>query len=215
MKIIVIGCGQMGAGLAQTLSLRGHAVTVIDKDAAAFGRLGRAFTGQTVVGVGFDRAVLLQAGIERADGLASVTDSDEANFVVARLARAQFRVPRVVARVVEPRKAEIYRRLGLQTISTTTWGVNRIANLLSYAELNTLVDLGSDVELVEVEAGPGLVGRTVYNMTIPGEAHVVAVNRGGQTFLPTSGATFQAGDLLYCAVLTASADRFKALLRGE
>lgn len=205
----------MGAGLAQTLSLRGHAVTVIDKDAAAFGRLGRAFTGQTVVGVGFDRAVLLQAGIERADGLASVTDSDEANFVVARLARAQFRVPRVVARVVEPRKAEIYRRLGLQTISTTTWGVNRIANLLSYAELNTLVDLGSDVELVEVEAGPGLVGRTVYNMTIPGEAHVVAVNRGGQTFLPTSGATFQAGDLLYCAVLTASADRFKALLRGE
>jgi trk system potassium uptake protein TrkA len=212
MKIIVIGCGQMGSGLAQLLSLRGHAVTVIDKDAAAFGRLGPAFTGQTVIGIGFDRNVLLKAGIERADGLASVTDSDEANFVVARLAREQFRVPRVVARVVEPHKAEIYRRLGLQTISTTTWGVNRIANLLSYAELNALVDLGSDVELIEVEVGQGLVGRTVYNLTIPGEAHVVAINRGGQTFLPTGGATFQTGDLLYCAVLTASADRLKVLL---
>jgi trk system potassium uptake protein TrkA len=213
MKIIMVGCGQMGAGLAQTLSLRGHAVTVIDKDAAAFGRLGPAFTGQTVVGIGFDRDVLLKAGIERADGLASVTDSDEANFVVARLAREQFRVPRVVARVVEPRKAEIYRRLGLQTISTTTWGVNRIANLLSYTEFNGLLDLGSDVELVEIEVGPGLVGRTVYNLTIPSEVHVVAINRGGQTFLPTGGATFQAGDLLYCAVLTASADRLKALVR--
>jgi trk system potassium uptake protein TrkA len=213
MKIIVIGCGQMGAGLAQTLSLRGHAVTVVDKDAAAFDRLGPAFNGLTVVGIGFDREVLLKAGIERADGLASVTDSDEANFVVARLAREQFRVPRVVARVVEPHKAEIYRRLGLQTISTTTWGVNRIANLLSYTEFNDLLDLGSDVELVEIEVGPGLVGRTVYNLTIPGEVHVVAINRGGQTFLPTGGATFQAGDLLYCALVTASADRLKALVR--
>ena len=213
MKIIVVGCGQMGSGLAQLLSLRGHTVTVIDKDAAAFGRLGPVFSGQTVIGIGFDRDILLKAGIERADGLASVTDSDEANFVVARLAREQFRVPRVVARVVEPRKAEIYRRLGLQTISTTTWGVNRIANLLSYAEFNGLLDLGSDVELIEIEVGPGLVGRTVYNLTIPGEAHVVAINRGGQSFLPTGGATFQAGDLLYCAVLTASADRLKALVR--
>jgi trk system potassium uptake protein len=213
MKIIVVGCGQMGAGLAQTLSLRGYTVTVIDKDATSFDRLGRAFSGRTVVGIGFDRNVLLEAGVERADGLASVTDSDEANFVVARLAREQFHVPRVVARVVEPRKAEIYRRLGLQTISTTTWGVNRIANLLSYAEFNGLLDLGSDVDLVELEVGPGLVGRTVYNLTIPGEVHVVAINRGGQTFLPTGGATFQAGDLLYCAVLTASADRLKALVR--
>ncbi|MCL4861961.1 MAG: NAD-binding protein [Caldilineaceae bacterium] len=213
MKIIVVGCGQMGSGLAQLLSLRGHTVTVIDKDAAAFGRLGPVFSGQTVIGIGFDRDILLKAGIERADGLASVTDSDEANFVVARLAREQFRVPRVVARVVEPRKAEIYRRLGLQTISTTTWGVNRIANLLSYAEFNDLLDLGSDVELVEIEVGPDLVGRTVYNLTIPGEVHVVAINRGGQSFLPTGGATFQAGDLLYCAVMTASADRLQALVR--
>jgi len=214
MKIIVVGCGQMGSALAQTLSLRGHTLTVIDKEVAAFERLGPAFKGQTVVGIAFDRAVLLEAGIERADGLASVTHSDEANIVVARLARELFRVPRVVARVVEPHKAEIYRRLGLQTISTTIWGVNRIANQLSYAEGNVLLDLWSEVELVEVEILPNLAGRTVANLTIPGELHVVAVSRGGKTFLPSGGTAFQSGDLAYCALLAASADRLKRLLQS-
>jgi trk system potassium uptake protein TrkA len=213
MKLLVIGCGQMGAGLAQTLSLRGHLVTVIDKDAAAFERLGPGFKGRTVVGIGFDRAVLEEAGIARTDGLATVTNSDEANIVAARLAREVFRVPRVVARVVEPRKAEIYRRLGLQTISTTTWGVNRVANLLNYSDLNVVLDLGSEVELVEVEIAPTLAGRTVYNLTIPGEIQVVAISRGGKTFLPTSSTAFQVEDLVHCAVLAASADRFKRLVQ--
>jgi len=213
MRILVIGCGQMGAGLAQMLSLRGHAVTVIDKDNAAFERLGVAFNGGRVVGVGFDRAVLEEAGIARVDGVAAVTNSDEANIVIARLAREFFRVPRVVARVVEPRKAEIYRRLGLQTISTTLWGVNRIANLLTYTDLAPVFDLGSDVELVETEAGPALAGRTVYNLTIPGELHVVSISRGGKTFLPTSGTAFQTGDRVHCAVLAGSADRLKSLIQ--
>jgi trk system potassium uptake protein TrkA len=212
MKIIVIGCGQMGAGLAQTLQVRGHAVTVIDKETAAFARLGAAFKGRTLVGVGFDRTVLEEAGIRRADGLAAVTDSDEANIVAARVAREFFHVPRVVARVVEPYKAEIYRRLGLQTISTTTWGINRIANLLGYSEFNVVFDLGSEVELVEIEIMPPLAGRAVQHLTIPGELHVVAVSRGGKTFLPTGGTVFQTGDLIHCAVLAASADRVKRLL---
>lgn len=213
MRILVIGCGQMGAGLAQMLSLRGHAVTVIDKDNGAFERLGVAFKGRTLVGVGFDRTVLEEAGITRVDGLAAVTNSDEANIVIARLAREFFRVPRVVARVVEPRKAEIYRRLGLQTISTTLWGVNRIANLLTYTDLDAVFDLGSEVELVEAEVTPVLAGRTVYNLTIPGELHVVSISRGGKTFLPTSGSAFQTGDRVYCAVLAGSADRLKALIQ--
>jgi trk system potassium uptake protein TrkA len=213
MKMIVVGCGQMGAGLAQTLSLRGHEVTVIDKVGAAFERLGPAFKGRTIVGIGFDRTILENAGIARSDGLAAVTNSDEANIVTARLARELFRVPRVVARVVEPRKAEIYRRLGLSTISTTTWGVNRIANLLCYADLNVLLDLGNEVELVEIEIAPTLAGRTVANLTIPGEIQVVAISRGGKTFLPTGGAAFQCGDRVHCAVLAASADRLKRLLQ--
>lgn len=111
MKIIIIGCGRVGARLAQTLSLKGCSVTVVDKDPTAFDRLGKSYQGRTVQGVGFDRDVLIEAGIEKADGLAAVMVSDEANAVAARIAKRMFRVPRVVARIYEPRKAEIYRRL--------------------------------------------------------------------------------------------------------
>lgn len=213
MKIIVVGCGWVGAGLAQNLSRRGHTVTVVDNDPAAFERLGPGFKGQTVVGVGFDRDVLLQAGIERADGLAAVTGSDESNAVVARLAREVFHIPRVVARLYDPRKAEFYSRLGLQTIAPTTWGINRIAELLCYSWLDTILSLGSgEVDIVEAEIPPLLVGRVVNDVTIPGEVHVVAVTRGGKTFLPTLGTAFQEGDLVHLALLAASADRLEALL---
>lgn len=214
MNLIIIGCGRMGAGLAHMLSLRGHIITVVDRDETAFAALGPAFRGHTVVGVGFDREVLLAAGVQRADGLASVMNSDEANIVAARVARELFHVPRVVARVVDPQKAEIYQRLGIQTISTTVWGIHRIANLLSYTELDVVYDLGSAVELVQVDLPAMLAGRTVQQLTIPGEVQVVAIKRSGQTFLPTVNASLQQGDLLYLAVQATAADQVKALLRG-
>jgi trk system potassium uptake protein TrkA len=212
MRIIIIGCGRVGSGLAQALSLRSHMVTVVDKDAAAFARLGPTFKGKTVLGIGFDRDVLIKAGIERADGLAAVTASDEANVVAARIASQVFRVPKVVARLYDPRKAEIYDRLGLQTISTTIWGINRIAELLSYSQFEPVVNLGSEVDLVAVDAPSLLVGRTVNDLVVPAEIHVVAITRGGKTFLPTLGTRFQEGDLIQLAMLSASADRAKALL---
>lgn len=213
MRILVIGCGRMGAGLAQTLSLSGHSVTVVDKDSAAFERLGPGFKGRTVAGVGFDRDVLLQAGIERADGLAAVMTSDEANVVAARLASQVFHVPRVVARLYDTRKAEIYRRLGLQTIAPVTWGILQMADLLCYSPLDTVVSLGSgEVDLVKTEVPPLLVGRTVQELTVLGEIQVVAVSRASSTFLPTLGTVFQAGDLLHLAVLGGCTDRLKALL---
>jgi trk system potassium uptake protein TrkA len=199
--------------LAQTLSLRGHTIAAIDNDPAAFERLGPGFKGQTIVGVGFDREVLLKAGIERVDGLAAVTASDEVNLVAARVARQFFGVPRVVARVYDPRKAEIYRRLGVQTLTPITWGINRMAELLTFFPLHPTLSLGrGEVDIVEVEISPLLVGRTVQEVTVAGEVHLVAISRGGQTFLPTLGTVFQAGDLLHCAILAASADRFKTLL---
>ncbi len=213
MRIIIIGCGRMGSGLAQTLSLRGHAVTVVDKDPQAFERLGPAFKGKTLTGIGFDRDVLLRAGIERADGLAAVTSSDEANVVAARLASNVFRTPRVVARLYDPRKAEIYRRLGLQTISTVSWGIGQIADLLCYTELEAVLTLGSGgVEIVEAHIPPLLVGRTVKDLTVPGEIHVVAVSRGSKTFLPTLGTVFQDQDHVHLAVLATSTDRVRAML---
>ena len=213
MKMIVIGCGRMGAGLTRVLNLRGHTVTVVDKDPSAFERLGPTFKGKTVLGVGFDRDVLLEAGIERADGLAAVTASDEANVVAARLASQVFRVPRVVARLYDPAKAEIYRRLGLQTIAPVTWGIHRIADMLAYSPLGTFASLGSgEVDIVEVEIPLALAGRTVKDLNIPGEVLAVAITRGGKTLIPTLGAVFQHGDLLHLAVLDTSADRLKEML---
>jgi Trk K+ transport system NAD-binding subunit len=119
-----------------------------------------------------------------------------------------------VARVVDPQKAEIYQRLGVQTISTTVWGINRIANLLSNNELDVICDLSSSAQMVQMALPAQLAGRTVQNLTIPGEVHVVAIKRSGQTFLPTGSAGLQAGDLLYLAVQAASADRLTALLGG-
>jgi trk system potassium uptake protein TrkA len=213
MKIIVVGCGGVGAGLAQTLSKRTHQVTVVDIDPDAFERLGSSFKGRTILGVGFDRDTLVQAGIERADGLAAVTSSDETNVVTAQVARQIFRVPRVVASLYDIRQAEIYKRLGIQTIAPTGWGINRIAELLIYSPLETVLSIGSvDVELVEAELPQLLVGKTVRDLILTGEIHVVAITRANKTFLPTLGTTFRERDLLHLAVLTTSASRLKELL---
>jgi len=212
MRVIVVGCGMLGSALAQTLSLRGHAVTVVDNDPLAFERLGPSFRGQTVLGVGFDRDVLLKAGIERVDCLAAVTTSDDANVVAARMASQVFHVPKVIARLYDPRKAEIYKRLGLATVSPITWGINHIADLICYSPLETVVSLGSEVDIIQAEAPPLLVGRTVRDLTVLGEIHVVSITRGGATFLPTQSTAFQDGDLLHLAVLSTAAERLKELL---
>jgi len=213
MRILIIGCGRLGAGLAKTLMGRGHSVTIIDKDPLAFDNLGDKFKGQTTLGVGFDREVLLIAGIERTDGLAAVTASDEANVVAARIARDIFHVPRVVARLYYVRQSEIYKRLGIQNIAPNGWGINRIADLLLYSPLETTFTLGSgDVELVETELPHLLVGRTVRDLTVAGEIHIVSITRNNKTFLPTLGTIFREEDLLHIAVLTTSTNRLKELL---
>jgi trk system potassium uptake protein TrkA len=213
MQLIVIGCGRVGAGLAQNLNQRGHAVTVVDTDPNAFNQLGPAFRGQKIVGVGFDRKVLLGAGVERTDGLAAVTSSDETNVVTAQVARQVFRVPKVVARVNQPRQAAIYHRLGLQTIAPTTWGISRIADLLCRSQLDTVLTLGNgEVNIVHVEISPELIGKSVHELSMIGEIAVVSITRRGQAFLPTPGTLFEAGDLAHIAVMNGSTDRLNALL---
>ena len=213
MKILIIGCGGLGSGLARTLDRRGHSVVVIDLDTLAFVKLGDKFKGQTIAGIGFDREVLVKAGIERADGLAAVTSSDEANVVAARVARDIFHVPRVVARLFDVRQAEIYNRLGLQTIAPTSWGISRITELLLYSPLDTVYSIGSgDVELVEIETSALLIGKTVRDLTVIGEIHIVCMTRANKTFLPTLGTIFREGDLLHLAILRSSANRLTELL---
>ncbi len=213
MRVIILGCSRIGAGLARRLSSAGHTVTVIDPSAASLAHLPAGFHGRTLVGDVLDRRVLGDAGIEHQDALAAVTPSDDVNVVAARLARLVFHVPRVVARVYNPRAAVIYQRLGIQTVCTTTWGINRIAELLSYSELEPVASLGSDVDLLEVAVPPLLVGRPVSALASPGEIQVVAISRNGRTFLPQPGTRFEAGDLLHLVVLAAATDHLVAMLR--
>jgi trk system potassium uptake protein len=213
MRFIIVGCGRDGGELAQALGQRGHQVTVIDRDPAAFERLPASFAGRKVTGVGFDREVLIAAGVQEVDGLAAATGSDEVNVVVARVARQEFRVPRVVARLDDPRKAEIYRRLGIQSVIPSLWAVHRMAELLGYSHLDSVLSLGSgEVEMVLAEVPHLLAGRNASELTVPGEVQVVAIIRSGRTFLASLGTVFREGDLVYLAVLTTSTGRLKSLL---
>jgi len=213
MRVIIVGCGRMGSELAIELSQTGHDVTVVDIDPQAFYRLGPAFKGRTVEGVGFDRNVLIRAGVERTDALAAVTSGDNRNVITARVARNVFRVPKVIARLYDPRRAEIYQRLGLQTVSSTAWGVSRAIQLLVHAELNVAISLGNgEVEVLEMEVPLHWVSRTVNNVNVPGEVSVTAVTRQGKTFIPTLGTVFQEGDRVAIAIIATARGRLEDLM---
>lgn len=213
MQFIVIGCGRVGAGLAHNLSQRGYIVSIVDSNPDAFTQLSPTFTGQKIVGIGFDRDVLLRAGIERSDGLAAVTTSDETNVVTAFVARQIFQVPKVVARVNHPRQAVIYHRLNVQTIAPTTWGISRIADLLCHSQLDTILSLGNgEVDILQVEIPSALAGKSVRDLTILGEITVVAIARNSRAFMPTLGSVLEVGDQAYVAVMSTASERLNTLL---
>lgn len=216
MKVIIMGCGRVGEVLARLMSEEGHDIAVIDYDSSALARLGENFRGKKVKGIGFDKDVLVEAGIQQADAFAATSASDNANVVAARIARNIFLVPKVVARLYDPRRAEIYQRLGLLTISSTTWGAERIRELLTHSELDPILTFGSgDVCLLTVETPPMLVGRMVKHLSIPGEIQVIAITRQGHAFIPLFGTELQPGDTIHLAVLASSMDRFNDIIGLE
>lgn len=213
MKVIIIGCGRLGSGMARDLSMRDNEVTVIDVNPLAFEHLGSGLKINTVTGIGFDRDVLTQAGIETADSLAAVTASDEANVVAARIAKMVFHVPRVAARVYDPRKADIYRRLGIPTISPVAITATRMSELLTFPNLNTLIRLGNgEVSIIEIEANDLLDGRTIEEIALPGKALVISITRMGKSFLPSAKTNLQYGDVIHLAVMGEDTDRIAKLL---
>lgn len=213
MKVIVMGCGRVGEAVSTLLAEDGHDVTVIDKDHAALERLGERFKGRTVRGVGFDRDVLIEAGIEQAEAFAATSSSDSVNIVSARIARNIFRVPRVVARLFDPRRAEIYRRLGLVTMSSTEWGAGRMRELLTHSELDPLMAFGNgEAKMIAPEVPAQLIGRQVRDLTIAGEVSVISITREGRAFLPLLGTEFRKGDVIHLAVSASGMERVEALL---
>lgn len=216
MKAIVMGCGRLGSLVSMSLDREGHEVTVIDHDANAEGRLDKNFRGRIIRGVGFDKDVLTDAGIEQADAFVAASASDNANLVAARIARNIFHVPRVVARLYDPRRAEIYQRLGLTTISSTTWGAGRILQILTHTDLDIWDTFGrGEVSIVSLDAPAHLVGRSVSQLNMPGESMVIAITRNDHALLPISGTEIQAGDLLHLVVVVTALPRLEEMLGLE
>lgn len=212
MKLIVTGCGRAGSRLVKVLAAQGHTVTAVDRECAPLAEIAQVAGVRTLCGVAIDREILLEAGIRQADGLAAVTGQDEANVITARLARQIFHVPRVVARIFDPRKADIYRRLGILTISPLAWGVERMAEALLSSSAHPLISLGNgDLHLVQVKVPPSLVGRGLQMLAVPGEIQVTAIHRGGRTFLPGSEVVFARDDVLYLAVTSSAMHRLETL----
>ncbi|HEY3317849.1 MAG TPA: TrkA family potassium uptake protein [Coriobacteriia bacterium] len=213
MKVIIAGCGRVGALLATKFSAEGHDVAVIDKDPAAFKRLGKAFKGITVKGLVFDRDVLTKAGADMADAFVAVTSGDNSNVVSSTIARDIYRIPKVVARIFDPRRADIYRRLGIPTISSVSWAVNEIMSIVMHQALVRDTTLGDgEVQLVKLSVTQQLIGRRVEDISMPNEVLVVAIIRAGQSFIPATGATFREGDVLELAVLTTAMPKFKRMI---
>ncbi|MBI2955310.1 MAG: TrkA family potassium uptake protein [Chloroflexi bacterium] len=213
MRVIIVGCGRVGSLLAMLLSTDGHEVSIIDRDATAFKRIGRGFTGNLIEGNAFDQDILKRAGIEMADAFASVTAGDNTNYVLAAMARNRFRVPRIVTRIYDPLRADIYRRLGIPTISSTVWGANKIRELLTYVGLTSVLTVANgEVEVVEAEISPLLDGSQVKDLTIPGEAQVIALIRGGTSFIPSPITTLARGDRVLVAVLATAMPRLESML---
>lgn len=213
MNIIIVGGGRMGFGLLRQLLNEGHKVTLIDTSEAVLNKLRKDYEFNAIHGIGFDKDVLEKANIKFADAMVSCTNSDETNALIARISKNFYRVPRVIARLFDPDKAKIYSALGIETISTTSWGIHRASELINYSELDPLLTIGNnEVELVLVEVPALLVGRTVDQIRMIGEINVVTIHRDTKAFIPTSGTIFQKGDLLYISVLTTSIPRLKTLL---
>jgi trk system potassium uptake protein TrkA len=195
VRVIIMGCGRVGILLTQELSKAGHEVTVIDKNAAAFARLPPGFEARTIVGLGFDQEVLEDAGIKEADAFLAVSSGDNSNIVSARVAREHYHVPKVIARIYDPMRADIYERLNIPTVSTTRWGVKQMMLMLSHPgeEIKEALAAG-DLFRMRIQIPGHLVGKPVSSLNLEGKILVAGVDRGGKGFIPVRSSTFQEGD---------------------
>jgi trk system potassium uptake protein TrkA len=201
VHVVIMGCGRVGSTLAHNLESRGHSVAVIDQDADAFRRLGPDFGGLTVTGVGFDGDVLRQAGIERADAFAAVSSGDNSNIISARLARETFGVSRVVARIYDQKRAQVYERLGIPTVATVRWAADRmVRHLVPEGTVEIFRDPTSTVSIIEVPVHDDWIGRPLRALEQATGARTAYLIRFGIGTLPTATTVLQEGDQLFMLV---------------
>jgi trk system potassium uptake protein len=198
MHIVIMGCGRVGSTLAHILEDHGHSVAVIDLDPEAFRKLRPGYRGSKIAGVGFDRDVLIEAGIERADAFAAVSSGDNSNVIAARVARESFGVQRVAARIYDPRRAEVYQRLGIPTVATVRWTADQMLRRLLPEGVATLWrDPTGTVVLAEVTPCDDWLGEKVSLLESAADTRIAFISRLGEAFLPGPATVLQQGDVLH------------------
>jgi trk system potassium uptake protein TrkA len=209
VHVVVVGCGRVGSALARNLIEGGHTVAIIDKRQEAFGRLPSDFSGQTIAGIGFDRDRLLEAGIEQASAVAAVTNGDNSNILIARVARETFSIERVVARIYDPRRALIYQRLGIPTVATVAWTTDQVLRRLLPGETgHEWVDATGRIGLVERQIPAKAIGKKLSKLNRPGTFWLTAVSRFGKAQIVTNDLVGQEGDVL---IFVADVEALEAL----
>ncbi len=201
MHIVIMGCGRVGSTLAHILEDRDHSVAIIDMNPDAFRRLGSHFAGRRVTGIGFDRDTLLEAGIEQAAALAAVSSGDNSNILAARVARETFGVEHVVARIKDPRRAEVYQRLGIPTVATVPWTADQmLRRLLPEGSEPVWRDPSGMITLAEVYVAETWVGHTVSELEDAAKCRVGFLTRLGNGMLPDEKTVIQEGDLVHTLI---------------
>jgi len=197
VHVVIMGCGRVGSTIAHSLENAGHSVAVVDQSAEAFRRLGPDFSGRTVTGVGFDRDTLAEAGIEEAGAFAAVSSGDNSNIISARVARETFGIDNVVARIYDPRRAEVYTRLGIPTVATVRWTADEVLRrLVPDGAHSVWADPTGQVVLAEVPYDQGWVGRSIAKLEELADVRVAYLARFGDATLITRSTVLQDGDVL-------------------
>ncbi len=198
MHIVIMGCGRVGSSIAHALEDSGHSVAVIDQDPEAFRKLRSGFKGIKVTGIGFDRDVLTEAGIERADAFAAVSSGDNSNVIAARVARESFGVRRVVARIYDPRRASVYQRLGIPTVATVAWTADQMLRRLIPEGAESLWrDPTGAVVLAEVAYSDDWIGQKACDLEQAARARIAYISRLGEAIVPGPNLVVQEGDVVH------------------
>jgi trk system potassium uptake protein len=212
VHIVIMGCGRVGSSIAHTLEDQGHSVAVIDQDPEAFRKLRSGFKGTKVTGVGFDRDVLAEAGIERAEAFAAVSSGDNSNVIAARVARESFGVRRVVARIYDPRRAEVYQRLGIPTVATVAWTADQmLRRLLPEGAESLWRDPTGAVVLAEVAYSDAWLGEKVCDLENAAGLRIAFISRLGEAIIPNPSLVLQEGDVVHVVAEEQSLGRIAAV----
>jgi len=215
VHIVIVGCGRVGSGLGVELIGQGHSVAILDRNPKAFRRLPEDWGGTTIIGSGFDRDTLAEANIEQATALAAVTSGDNSNILTARIAREYYDVKHVVARIYDPRRAQIYLRLGISTVATVSWTIDQVRQrLLPDALGGEWTDPSGGLSLIERPLPERWAGRRLADITVPGEVTLVAVTRAGRPRLDLDGLVGQEGDVLTLMVARSALPAIRTRLAG-